>query len=125
MQVTDKKNEQVANMIFATIYPHYWNRLDKHGRTREEFHRVIEWYTGYDEDKLQSLLADKVSYRTFFEEAKIHPNAHMIKGVVCGYRIEEIEDKYEVYKRSRQLEKLIDELARGRKMERILREEKK
>jgi len=125
MQVTDKKNEQVANMIFATIYPHYWNRLDKHGRTREEFHRVIEWYTGYDEDKLQSLLADKVSYRTFFEEAKIHPNAHMIKGVVCGYRIEEIEDKYEVYKRSRQLEKLIDELARGRKMEKILREEKK
>jgi len=125
MQVTDKKNEQVANMIFATIYPHYWNRLDKHGRTREEFHQVIEWYTGYDEDKLQSLLADKVSYRTFFEEAKIHPNAHMIKGVVCGYRIEEIEDKYEVYKRSRQLEKLIDELARGRKMEKILREEKK
>jgi len=125
MQVTDKKNEQVANMIFATIYPHYWNRLDKHGRTREEFHRVIEWYTGYDEDKLQSLLADKVSYRTFFEEAKIHPNAHMIKGVVCGYRIEEIEDKYEVYKRSRQLEKLIDELAKGRKMEKILREEKK
>ena len=125
MKVTVEKNEQVANLIFATIYPLYWNRLEKHGRTKEEFHKVIEWFTGYDEDKLQSLIEKKVTFRTFFEKAKTHTNAHMIKGVVCGYRIEEIEDEFKVYKQSRQLEKLIDELARGRKMEKILRKEKK
>lgn len=125
MKVTAKKNEQVANMIFASIYPLYWNRLEKHGRTKEEFHKVIEWLTGFDEDKLQTLIADKVTFKTFFKKAKIHPNANMIKGVVCGYRIEEIEDEFEVYKQCRRLEKLIDELAKGRKMEKILRKEKK
>ena len=124
MKVTPEKNEKVANMIFSSIYPLYWNRLEKNGRTREEFHQVIEWFTGYDEDKLQSLIDDKVSFGTFFQDAKIHPNAHMIKGVVCGYRIEEIEDEFEVYKKCRQMEKLIDELAKGRKMEKILRVEK-
>lgn len=125
MKVTTEKNEQVATMIFGSIYPHYWNRLEKNGRTKEEFHQVLEWFTGYDEDKLQSLIEGQVTFRTFFEEADIHPNAHMIKGVVCGYRIEEIEDEFEVYKQCRRMEKLIDELARGRKMEKILREEKK
>lgn len=125
MKVTTEKNEKVANMIFASIYPLYWSRLEKQGRTKEEFHQVIEWYTGFDEDKLQTLIAEQVTFRTFFQEAKIHPNAHMIKGVVCGYRIEEIEDEFEVYKQCRRLEKLIDELAKGRKMEKILREEKK
>jgi len=125
MKVTAEKNEQVANMIFASIYPLYWNRLEKNGRTREEFHQVLEWLTGFDEKKLQKLIADKVTYRTFFEKAKIHPNAHMIKGVVCGYRIEEIDDEFEVYKQCRRMEKLIDELAKGRKMEKILRKEKK
>ena len=125
MKVTAEKNEKVANMIFASIYPLYWNRLEKNGRTKEEFHQVIEWLTGFDEDKLQTLIKEKVSFRTFFEKAKIHSNAHMIKGVVCGYRIEEIEDEFEVYKQCRRLEKLIDELAKGRKMEKILREEKK
>ena len=125
MKVTSEKNEKVANMIFASIYLLYWDRLEKHGRTKKEFHQVIEWLTGFDEDKLQTLIAEKVTFRTFFEKAKIHPNAHMIKGVVCGYRIEEIEDEFEVYKQCRRMEKLIDELARGRKMEKILREEKK
>ena len=125
MKVTAEKNEKLANMVFGSIYPLYWNRLEKHGRTREEFHQVIKWFTGFDEDKLQTLIAEKATYRTFFEQAKIHANAHMIKGVVCGYRIEEIEDEFEVYKQCRQLEKLIDELAKGRKMEKILREEKK
>ena len=125
MKVTTEKNEKVANMIFASIYPLYWNRLEKNGRTKKEFHQVIEWFTGFYEEKLQTLIAEKVTFRTFFEKAKIHPNAHMIKGVVCGYRIEEIEDKFEVYKKCRQFEKLIDELAKGRKMEKILREEKK
>ena len=125
MKVTAEKNEKVANMIFASIYPLYWNRLKKNGRTKEEFHQVLEWLTGFDEDKLQTLIEEKATFRTFFEKAKIHPNAHMIKGVVCGYRIEEIEDEFEVYKQCRQMEKLIDELAKGRKMEKILRKEKK
>jgi len=125
MKVTAEKNEKVANIIFASIYPLYLNRLEKNGRTKEEYHKVLEWFTGFDEEKLQSLIAEKVTFRTFFEKAKIHPNAHMIKGVVCGYRIEEIEDEFELYKQCRQMEKLIDELAKGRKMEKILREEKK
>ena len=125
MKVTAEKNEKIGEMIFATIYPLYWNRLEKHGRTREEFHKVIEWFTGFEEDELQSLIDEKVSFKTFFERARIHPNAHMIKGVVCGYRIEEIEDEFELYRQCRQMEKLIDELAKGRKMEKILREEKK
>lgn len=121
MKVTPEKNEQVANMVFATIYPLYWNRLEKNGRTKKEFHQVLEWFTGFDENKLQDLIDEKVTFRTFFERAKINPNAHLIKGVVCGYRIEEIEDKFEVYKQCRQMEKLIDELAKGRKMEKIIR----
>ena len=121
MKVTAEKNEKVGNMIFASIYPHYWNRLKKHGRTKEEFHQVLEWLTGFDEDMLQTLIADKVTFKTFFEKTKINPNAQLIKGVVCGYRIEEIEDKFEVYKQCRRMEKLIDELAKGRKMEKILR----
>ena len=125
MKVTAEKNDKVANMIFASIYPHYVNRLEKNGRTKEELHQVIEWLTGFDEEKLKVLIEDKVTFRTFFEKAKIHPNAHLIKGVVCGYRIEEIEDEFEVYKQCRQMEKLIDELAKGRKIEKIMRVEKK
>lgn len=125
MKVTAEKNKKVADMIFASIYPLYWNRLEKNGRTREDFHQVLEWFTGFDENKLQTLIDEKVTFEAFFKEAKLHPNAHMIKGVVCGYRIEEIEDEFEVYKQCRQMEKLIDELAKGRKMDKILRKEKK
>ena len=125
MKVTAAKNEKVANMIFASIYPHYVNRLEKNGRTKEEFHQVIEWLTGFDEDKLQALIEEKVTFKTFFQKAKIHPNAYLIKGVICGYRIEEIEDEFELYRQCRYLDKLVDELAKGRKMEKILREEKK
>jgi len=121
MKVTAAKEDKVAQMIFASIYPHYWNRLEKNGRTREEFHQVIEWYTGYNEAQLQALIDKKVTFQTFFKEATIHPNAHLIKGVVCGYRIEEIDDEFELYRQCRQMEKLIDELAKGRKMDKILR----
>ncbi|APZ45590.1 hypothetical protein BW723_04445 [Polaribacter reichenbachii] len=121
MKVTAQKNEKVANMIFGSIYPLYWNRLEKNGRTKEEFHQVLEWLTGFNVDKLQSLIQEKVTFREFFDKAKMHPNAEKIKGVVCGYRIEEIEDEFEIYKKCRQMEKLIDELAKGRKMEKILR----
>jgi hypothetical protein len=125
MKVTSEKNEKVARMIFASIYPLYWNRLEKKGRTKKEFHQVITWFTGYDEAELQKLIQQQVSFRTFFEQATIHPNAHLIKGVVCGYRIEEIDDEFFIYKQTRQMEKLIDELAKGRNMEKILRVEKK
>ncbi len=125
MKVTTEKNEKIANMIFGSIYPLYLNRLEKNGRTKEELNQVINWFTGFDQGTLQELIDEKVTFRTFFKKAKINPNAHMIKGVVCGYRIEEIEDEFELYKQCRQMEKLIDELAKGRKMEKILREEKK
>jgi len=125
MKVTAKKNEQVANMIFASVYPHYVNRLEKNGRTKEELHKVIHWLTGYDETKLKSLIDDKVSFKTFFEKAKMHPNAHLIKGVICGYRIEDIEDEFLIYRQCRYMDKLVDELAKGRKMDKIMRVEKK
>ena len=124
MKVTAEKNEKLANMSFGSIYPLYLNRLEKNGRTKEELDQVIKWLTGLDQDTLQALIDEKATYRTLFEKAEMHPNAHMIKGVVCGYRIEEIEEEFEVYKKCRQMEKLIDELARGRKMEKILRKEK-
>ena len=125
MKVTAEKNEKVANMIFADIYPLYLNRLIKNGRTKEEFHKVLEWLTSFNEDKLLKLIKNKATYREFFKDARMHPNAHLIKGVVCGYRIEDIEEEFEVYKQCRQMEKLIDELAKGRKMEKILRVENK
>ena len=121
MKVTAEKNEKVANMIFASIYPLYLARLEKNGRTKEELDQVIEWLTGFDNNMIQEFIDEKVTFEVFFQKAKIHPNAHLVKGVVCGYRIEEIEDEFEVYKRCRQMEKLIDELAKGRKMEKILR----
>lgn len=124
MEVTTEKNEKVAKMIFASIYPLYWNRLEKKGRTKEEFHQVLEWLTGFNEKKIQELIDEKVTFETFFKKAKLHPNTHLIKGVVCGYRIEDIADEFEVYKQCRQMEKLIDELAKGRKMEKIMREVK-
>ena len=125
MQVTAKKNEQAANMVFGTIFPHYLKRIEKNGRTKEELLEVIHWLTGHDAAAVQGFIDEKATFGTFFQKASMHPNSHMIKGVVCGYRIEEIEEEFTTYKQCRQMEKLIDELARGRKMEKILREEKK
>lgn len=122
MQVTPKKNEQVAKMNFGSIYPHYLRRIEKHGRTKEELDQVIKWITSYDQNTLDSYIAGTGTFGDFFEGATMHENAHMIKGVVCGYRIEEIEEEFQTYKRCRQMEKLIDELAKGRKMEKILRQ---
>lgn len=125
MKVTVEKNEKVANMIFGEIYPLYLNRLEKNGKTKEELDQVISWFTGFDSKDIQRFIDEKVTFRTFFQNAKIHANAQLIKGVVCGYRIEEIENQFEVYKQCRQMEKLIDELAKGRKMDKILRAVKK
>lgn len=121
MKVTTAKNEKLGKMVFASIYPLYLNRLVKNGRTEEELRTVIKWITGFDEKQLQTLIDEKVTYKTFFEKATMHPNSHMIKGLVCGYRIEEIPDEFELYRQCRCMEKLIDELARGRKMEKIIR----
>ncbi len=125
MKVTPEKNEQVAKFNFGSIYPHYLKRIEKHGRTKEELDQVILWLTGYDQDKLESFIGGNGSFKDFFDGAKMHENAHMIKGVVCGYRIEEIDEEFALYRDCRRMEKLIDELAKGRKMEKILREEKK
>ena len=111
--------ERVAKMTFASVYPHYLARIEKNGRTREELHEVIKWLTGYSESKLQSLIDSEATFETFFRKCKLHPNSHLIKGVVCGYRIEEIESP--LLRQARYMDKLIDELARGRKMEKILR----
>ena len=119
MSTTSHHDERVANMKFFSVYPHYVTKVKKKGRTIEELHQVIEWLTGYDEKKLQEIIDNKVNFKTFFKEASLHPNAHLIKGVICGYRIEDIEN--ETTKQCRYLDKLINELARGRKMEKILR----
>ena len=120
MKVTLEKEDKVANMIFASIYQLYLNRLEKNGKTKEELNQILEWFTGFDKDEIQILIEEKVTFRTFFERAKINSN-YLIKGVVCGYRIEDIEEKFDLYKQCRRMEKLIDELAKGRKMEKILR----
>jgi hypothetical protein len=119
MSTTSHHDERVANMKFFSVYPHYVTKVEKKGRTIQELHQVIEWLTGYDEKKLQEIIDNKVTFETFFKEASLHPNAHLITGVICGYRIEDIEN--ETTKQCRYLDKLIDELARGRKMEKILR----
>ncbi|MEM9722077.1 MAG: DUF2200 domain-containing protein [Bacteroidota bacterium] len=124
-EVTAEKNEKIAKMNFGSIYPHYLNRIEKHGRTKKELDQVILWLTGYDQNKLESFIAGNGTIGNFFEGANIHQNAHMIKGVVCGYRIEEIAEEFALYRDCRRMEKLIDELAKGRKMEKILRKEKK
>ena len=121
MKVTPEKNEKVGKMIFGSIYPLYLNRLEKNGRTQQELNQVIEWLTGFDEQNIQQLIKENVSFTSFFEKANIHPNAHLITGVICGYRIEEIPDEFILYRQCRTMEKLIDELAKGRKMEKILR----
>ena len=123
MKVTPEHNERVAKMIFASVYPHYLNRIEKNGRTKEELLQVIEWLTGFDEVKLQEQMDTKVTFATFFQQAKLNPNAHLIKGMICGYRIEEIDNT--LTRQARYLDKLVDELAKGRKMEKILREEKR
>jgi len=121
MKVTAKHNERVAKMIFGSVYPHYVNKVEKKGRTKDELHQVIHWLTGFSDKKLKQLIDDKVTFETFFKEADLNPNAHLIKGVICGYRIEDIDNT--LTRQCRYLDKLIDELARGRKMEKILRTE--
>ena len=120
MTTTPEHDERIAKMTFASVYPHYITKVQSKGRTKQELHQVIEWLTGFDDKKLQRLIDEKVTFETFFKRAKLNPNAQLITGVICGYRIEEI--KTPLTKQARYLDKLVDELAKGRKMEKILRE---
>ncbi len=119
MNNTANHDEKIAKMSFASVYPHYVAKAEKKGRTKEELHRIIEWLTGFDEAKLQSLLAEKVSFEAFFAQANLNPNARLITGVICGYRVEEIANP--LTQQVRYLDKLVDELAKGRAMGKILR----
>ena len=119
MKVTPEHNQRIAKLTFASVYPHYLNKIEKKGRTKAELHQVISWLTGFNDNDLKALIESKATFKEFFEKAKVHPNAHLIKGVICGYRIEEIDN--ELTRNTRYLDKLIDELAKGRKMEKILR----
>lgn len=119
MNNSDIHHQRIAQMTFASVYPMYVSKVEKKGRTKEELHQVIEWLTGFNKKKLQELIEDKVSFEAFFQRASLNPNAELITGVICGYRIEEIENA--LTKKVRYLDKLVDELAKGRKMEKILR----
>ncbi|MGY5354556.1 DUF2200 domain-containing protein [Wenyingzhuangia sp. IMCC45467] len=119
MKATEKHNQRISNLTFASVYPHYITKIEKKGRTIEELHMVIEWLTGFDKKKLEQLIKEKATFKTFFESANLHPNAHLIKGLICGYRIEEIKNP--LTQQVRYLDKLVDELAKGKKMEKILR----
>ena len=113
--------ERVKKMTFAYVYPALVSKVEKKGRTEKELHQVIEWFTGYNNKKIKTLLKNEVTYEDFIDKAQINPNAHLITGVICGYRVEEIEDPF--MQKCRYLDKIIDELAKGKKMEKILRTE--
>lgn len=119
MNNSSTHNQRLAKMTFASVYPLYLAKIEKKGRTREELHQVIAWLTGIDHEKLQKLIKEEATFETFFQQATPNPNAHLITGVICGYRVEEIEDP--LTQQVRYLDKLVDELAKGRKMEKILR----
>jgi hypothetical protein len=119
MNNSEKHNQRFAQMTFATVYPLYLTKIEKKGRTKAELHQVIEWLTSFDTEKLQELITENATFEIFFQQATLNPNAHLITGVICGYRVEEIENP--LTQQVRYLDKLVDELAKGRKMEKILR----
>jgi len=119
MNNNNTQDERIAKITFASVYPMYLAKVEKKGRTKDELHQVIRWLTGFDNKKLQELIEKKVTFESFFQNAKINPNAHLITGVICGYRVEEINNP--LTQKVRYLDKLVDELAKGRKMEKILR----
>ena len=119
MNNSNTHNQRIAKMTFASVYPMYLAKIEKKGRTKEELHQVIEWLTDFDNKKLHELIKENATFEIFFQHASLNPNAHLITGVICGYRVEEIEDP--LTQQVRYLDKLVDELAKGRKMEKILR----
>ena len=119
MQLTPEHNEKIAKMTFASVYPLYLAKVERKGRTKEELHQVIAWLTGFDDQKLETMINGKETFESFFAQAQLNPNAHLITGLICGYRVEEIENP--LTQKVRYLDKLIDELAKGRKIEKVLR----
>ena len=119
MNNSNTLNERFAKMTFASVYPLYLAKVERKGRTEEELHQVIAWLTGFGNKKLQELISENITFEIFFQQATLNPNAHLITGVICGYRVEEIGDP--LTRQVRYLDKLVDELAKGRKMEKILR----
>ncbi len=111
--------ERIAKMTFASIYPLYVAKVEKKGRSKKELEEVIQWLTGFDEQKLKSLIDAEVTFEDFFSQCKLNPNAHLIKGSICGYKVEDLESP--LIQKARYLDKLVDELAKGRKMDKILR----
>lgn len=120
MKITPEHNKRMTEMIFASVYPYYIIKVEKKGRTKKELHEVIQWLTGFDDKKIQELITRKVTFETFFKEAKLNKNVHLITGTICGYRIEDISNP--LTQKVRYLDKLVDELAKGRTMEKILRQ---
>ena len=116
---TPEHDEKIAKMTFSSVYPHYVTKVEKKGRTKEELREVIQWLTGFDDAALQKQIDAKATFEEFFRKAKLNPNAHLITGVICGYRVEEIENP--LTQKVRYLDKLVDELAKGKKMDKILR----
>lgn len=119
MSKANNHDERIAKMTFTSVYPMYQAKVEKKGRTKAELHQVIKWLTGFDEKKLQELIDEKVTFETFFQRASLNPNAYLITGLICGYRLEKIENP--LTQKVRYLDKLVDELAKGKKMEKILR----
>ena len=119
MKDSNTHDQRIAKLIFGSVYPMYVEKVEKKGRTKEELHEVIEWLTGFNSKKLQELINERVTFETFFQRAKLNPNARLITGTICGYRVEEIKNP--LTQQARYLDKLVDELAKGRKMEKILR----
>lgn len=119
MKPSATHNERMAKITFASVYPMYIQKVEKKGRTKEELHQVIKWLTGFNEKQLQEVIDQNLNFEAFFQKAKLNPNAHLITGIICGYRIEEIDNP--LTQKVRYLDKLVDELAKGRKMEKILR----
>lgn len=119
MDKSDKTNQRIAKMTFGSVYPMYLAKVEKKGRTKEELDQVIAWLTSFDENRLQELIEEKATFETFFQEASLNPHAHLITGAICGSRVEDIEDP--LTQKVRYLDKLVDELAKGKKMEKILR----
>jgi hypothetical protein len=119
MNTSATQQERIRKMIFASVYPLYLTKVEKKNRSKSELDQVICWFTGFDESTLQQMINERVTFETFFNLASLHPNAYLITGQICGYRVEEIEDP--LTQQVRYLDKLVDELAKGKAMEKILR----
>jgi len=119
MKDTSHHDEKIAKMTFASVYPHLVAKVERKGKTKEELHQIIEWLTGYDDNRIKEFIDEKVTFEKFFQGTTLHPNVHLIKGVICGYRVEDIENP--LTQKVRYLDKLVDELAKGKAIEKILR----